>query len=281
MKFLMLNRSRALLGLGAALALGLAGCNGGDDGGPNVTPTATVAPTAAATPTAIANAFSGAYTGTYRAPSTGEVGTFLFTIASDGALSGSVASPFSPALISITGLVSSAGALQAGGTIGSGSQASRISITAQVRNVGTAGVVSGTFTSASSAGSVSGVASANEVPGQPSVFNGSYEGTFVNVNNTAQNGTVSATVDNAQISASIQVPGIGLVQGRGIVDLSTGQLTVSAPFSTSGIGGNIAQLLSLSGRLVRSGTGVVGTGAFTSTAGGRGTFRVAKTIANG
>lgn len=290
MRILILNRSRALLGLGATLALGLSGCNGDDDGAPSsptpapsLTPSATVAPTAAVTPTPVSSLFSGVYTGTYRATQTSEVGTFLFTVASDGTLSGSFASPFSPEPSAITGTVSGTGALRASGLFGSGAQAPRISITATLRNVGSTSVVNGTFTSTSSRGSVSGTATGRKGSGQSSIYNGSYTGSFVNTANTSQNGTVSATVSGPRIIATIQVPGVGPIQGRGLLDLTTGQFTLSAPFALPGNGGSTAQFFGLTGRFTRSGldgSGIVGVGTFGSSAGGQGTFRVNRISAN-
>ena len=280
MRNLMLPRSRALLCLGAALALGLAGCNDDDDGAPSPpAPSPNLTPPATATPMPAANPFSAHYTGTYNAPETGESGTFRFSVAPGGGLSGVVASPFAPDPVAITGTVSQLGALQASGIFGSGSDAPRISITATVRNVGSTGLVNGTFTSTSSRGSVSGTAKGREVSSQPSIYNGSYAGSFVNTANTSQNGTVSATVREGRISATIQVPGIGAVPGSGLVDLTTGQFTLTAPFSFQ----NTAQFLGLTGRFTRSGpdgSGIVGVGTFSSTAGGRGTFRVNRVGAN-
>lgn len=280
------NRSRALLGLSAALALGLSGCNGSDDGGPAPVPTPVLTPTAALTPTPTVNPFGGAYTGTYRVPSTGEVGTFEFTVAPGGSvLGGSVAIPLSGAIVPITGTVSSAGVLRASGTIGSGAGSRRIAIEGSVRNVGASGVASGTFTSTSANSTLSGTASAREVTSQPSIYEGSYAGTFVNPSNTNQSGGISVTVQGTRIRAALDAAitnetGIsGTVQAVGIIDLSTGQFTASGPFARQGLGGSTAQMLGLSGRLAPSGSTVVGSGTFIATPNGRGTFRIGKAVA--
>ncbi len=284
-KVLMTNRSRVLLGLAGAAAVGLAGCNGSGNGGPTAqptatplttgTPVATAVPTASATP--IGNPFRAQYTGTYRTltPATGEIGTLLFTVGADGTASGFFSSPLAPDTIPIRGTVSNAGVLHGSGTADFGGQASRVTVDGTLsRGADRLFSGTGTFTNAYTNSTVRGTIAARSLAAsQVALFNGSYTGTFVNKVNTSQNGTVKATVNNGNVTAAIDVPGIGTINGRGILDFSTGRLTLSAPFRYQ----NTAQFFGLNGRVVRAaGNAVVGAGTFTSSAGGRGTFRITK-----
>jgi hypothetical protein len=103
MKKIVLSRTRVLLAVPVLAAVGLVGCDGNDDGGPSAPPRPVTTPVAGPTAPPVGNPFAGAFSGTYRAtaPNTGEVGTFLITVDSDGDVEGGFSSPFAPAPIAI------------------------------------------------------------------------------------------------------------------------------------------------------------------------------------
>jgi len=281
--------SHVLLVLPALAVVGLAGCDDDDDGGPQPSPTATAVATATTGPTSVptarptataipGNAFAGTFSGTYRAvsPATGEVGTFLISVSRSGAITGNFASPFAPALIPIqSGTVSNSGALTATASANFGGSANaRVTVTAQLRRATNGALLgSGNFTSVNPTGTVTGTLTADEVlADEADDFNGRYTGTFINTQNTAQNGTITANISGGQITSTITVPGIGTINGRGIIDLSTGQITFSSPFQFQGQ----TFFFGAGGRLVRSGNAITGSGTFSSSAGGRGTFQLSR-----
>jgi hypothetical protein len=140
----------------------------------------------------------------------------------------------------------------ADGDFGGGATA-RITVTAQLRR-GPGGLLgTGTFVSVIPGGTVRGTLTADEVTDdEADDFDGRYTGTFINTQNTSQNGTLTATVDSGSVIATITAPGIGTINGRGIVDLSTGQIAFSAPFQFQGQN----FFFGAGGRLVRSGNAI-------------------------
>jgi hypothetical protein len=276
-KFFVTSRSLAASALVAALSFGVGGCNGGDDGGPIVLPTATPSSTTTPNPTTTpaSSRFQGKYTGSYRTvtPATGEIGTLQFTVAQDGTFSGTFSSPQAPAPITVTGTVSSAGVVSGSGVGDFGIATSKVTVAGTISQNANR-TLSGTFANEIQGTTVRGtIAGSALVAAAQSVYNGAYSGSFINTADTSQNGTVTATVNDGNVTAVIQVPGIGAINGRGVLDFATGTLTLTAPFELQGTG----QFLSLRGRVSRStGNSVVGSGTFASTAGGRGTFRVTK-----